>query len=156
MQAKKRTIQIVLPSGGAAAARQRHRAMQHLGYIGRESCGLLLDSAHIQPAASQMRPCWLWETQAVTDAESLGTLPAESDLDRLGSSDVPVASSTVTVIMMIWPRSKRLHRPTQADGHFQPELPGLNGKSAEEDPADCDHVVTAFIRTSGRLEPCAM
>ncbi len=120
--------------------------------------GLLLDSAHIQPAASQMRPCWLWETQAVTDAKSFGTLPAESDLDRLGRSDMPMASSTVTVIMMIWPRSKQLHRPTQADGQFQPdsELPGLNGKSAEEDPADCDHVVTEFIRTSGRLELCAM
>jgi hypothetical protein len=39
---KKRTIPIVLPSGGAAAARRRHRAMQHRGYIGRESPGLLL------------------------------------------------------------------------------------------------------------------
>jgi hypothetical protein len=45
----------VLPSGGAraAAARRRHRAKQHRGYIGREKSGLLRVSAYILPAASR-------------------------------------------------------------------------------------------------------
>ena len=33
---KMNIIPIVLPSGGAAAARRRHQAKQHSGYIGRE------------------------------------------------------------------------------------------------------------------------
>jgi hypothetical protein len=52
-RAKKRTIPIVLPSGGAAAARKRHRAKQHRGYIGRGKVTVFRLSAYILPAASR-------------------------------------------------------------------------------------------------------
>jgi hypothetical protein len=61
-RANKRSIPIVLPLGGGAAARRRHRAKQHRGYIGREksvSYAFLLISC-------QPRPGGLGETQAVT------------------------------------------------------------------------------------------
>jgi hypothetical protein len=43
-----------MPSGSSApAARRRHRAKQHRGYIGWEKSGLLRVSAYILPAASR-------------------------------------------------------------------------------------------------------
>ena len=63
---KKRTIPIVLPSGGAAAARRRHRAKQHRGYIGREKS--LYYAFRLISGRPRLgtRPGGPGETQAVT------------------------------------------------------------------------------------------
>ena len=57
----RRSHLFVLPSGGAAAARRRHRAKQHRGYIGREKSGLLRVTAYILPAASRDTARRAWE-----------------------------------------------------------------------------------------------
>ena len=63
---EKRTIPIVLPSGGAAAARRRHRAKQRRGYIGREkSLYYAFRLISCQPRLGT-RPGGLGKLQAVT------------------------------------------------------------------------------------------
>jgi hypothetical protein len=119
LQKKKWTIPIVLPSGGATAARRRHRAKQHCGYIGREKSGLLRVSAYILPAASRdaARRAWgnpsgylncliesLWASWFRVPLRQRA--PADSHCDALWISERKICA--VPVGCLPWPLGSQL------------------------------------------------